>query len=121
MSFIALTVWLAAFCVQVGGGGRLAPSLVRPSRPAAGRPSLSGKLAAHHGPSAQRAVQAQAADNETGRDGQGGTDLAPTRTVSMAAPGRPECPAAYAGPGPAFQAGRAVNGGRPRPPPERPV
>jgi hypothetical protein len=114
MGFIALALCLAAFCVQVRvGGGRRVPAATRLatlSRP--------GRVARPHGTSVQSAGQAQAAEDETGRDGHGGTDLAPARAVSLAAPGRPEGPGGYLDPSPAFPSGCAINGGRPRPPPE---
>ncbi|MDR3669530.1 MAG: hypothetical protein P4L36_01725 [Holophaga sp.] len=114
MSFIALTLCLAAFCAH-------APVHTgHPSEPA--RMAQSGarpwKIRQPEPPAhAQRIAQAQATDDETGGSEHSRADLALPRPAPALAPGKPGRAEAYQDAGPAFPTGCTVHGSRPRPPP----
>jgi hypothetical protein len=122
MSFIALTLWLAASGVHAQVKDRSMAAGPAPARlvcQVSGTGSRPGKVKEAQGLWSQKAQQAQAVEDETGLDGHSGMDLSLTRPVSVPAPGRPEGAGSYRCPEPSFQQGWAVSGSWPRPPPER--
>ena len=122
MSFIALMLWLAALGVhaQVRDLGIPAsPASALLVCLASGTGSRPGKVKEAQGLWPQKVMQAQAAEDETDRDGHSGTDLAPVRPASVPTPGKSEGAGSYRCPETSFQQGWAVNGSRPRPPPDR--
>jgi hypothetical protein len=119
--FIALTLGLAALGVhaQVRDRGIPAgPALAHLVYQVSGTGSRPAKAKEAQGLWPQKALQAQAAEDETGRDGHSGADLAPAWSASVPAPGKPERTGSYRCPEPSFQQGWAVNASRPRPPPD---
>jgi hypothetical protein len=109
---------LALGLFALGVLGRAAGPGAFPS-PAAAPAHLARTRAPRPPTPVQRSARAQAADNESGRDGHAGADLVPARPAGAPACRGPERADGYEGPCPAFPSGCAVNGSRPRPPPGR--